>query len=163
MIAIDKFIGITEANIVADYILKLYGPMSHLKLQKLLFYCQAYHLGYFELPLFDEDFEAWVHGPVCRDVYDQLKGDSILYSDIKFEGNTNPEKIIKEVLNSDQIQLISDVLSELSTWTGFELEAATHKEHPWIEARRGYSPAEKCNVIISKESMMHYYKAEING
>lgn len=47
---------------LADYILKHYGPMSHLKLQKLLFYCDAYSIAYFDQPLIDEPFEAWVPG-----------------------------------------------------------------------------------------------------
>lgn len=37
-----------DSIILSDYILKHYGPMSHLKLQRLLFYCDAYHLAYFD-------------------------------------------------------------------------------------------------------------------
>ena len=73
MKTLDNFKKI-KITTLAGYVLKNYGPMSHLKLQKLLFYCQAYHLAYFKEPLFDEDFEAWVHGPVCRIIYDSLKG-----------------------------------------------------------------------------------------
>ena len=55
-----------DAIVLSNYILKHYGPMSHLKLQKLLYYCDAYSLAYFDNPLIEDDFEAWVHGPVCR-------------------------------------------------------------------------------------------------
>ena len=62
-----------DVLVLSDYIIKHYGPMSHLKLQKLLFYCDAYHLAYFDTELISDKFEAWVHGPVCRKVYDSLK------------------------------------------------------------------------------------------
>ena len=45
------------------------SPVSNLKLQKLLYYAQAWHLAFFGAPLFDEDFEAWVHGPVVPRVF----------------------------------------------------------------------------------------------
>ena len=159
---IVRTIGKSEARVVADFILKNYGPMSHLKLQKLLYYCQAYHLGYFKEPLFDEDFQAWMHGPVCREVYNALKGESILHSDIRFSGSNNPDEELFARISSEQKDLVLDVLKELADWTGFELENATHKESPWINARKGYSPADRCEEIISKDSMRIYYSAELN-
>ena len=81
MRSLDNFNKV-KITTLAGYILKHFGPMSHLKLQKILFYCQAYHLAYFDKALFNEDFEAWVHGPVCRDVSDILNEKSVLYSDV---------------------------------------------------------------------------------
>ena len=158
-------IGTSTAETVANYILKHYGPMSHLKLQKLLFYTQAYHLAYFDKPLFAEDFQAWIHGPVCREVYDSQKGNSLLYGDIGFNTATekDPDGEIAQVLSSSQKELLVDVLGELSQWTGLELEASTHKEEPWISARKGFTPADRCENVISKESMRAFYKSELNG
>lgn len=152
-----------KAELLAEYILLNYTPMSHLKLQKLLFYCEAYHLAYFDKPLIEEEFEAWLHGPVCREVFEIYKSKAVLYSDLNFEGN--PEKVRSEIknvgLSSDQHSLINDVLSTLNTWTAFELENATHNEKPWIDARNGYASGEKCAVKISKETMMVFYKSEL--
>lgn len=158
-----KDLGKTDAKTVAEFILKNYGPMSHLKLQKLLYYCEGYHLGYFETSLFDEQFEAWLHGPVCREVYNELKGASILYADIKFDGKSDPDAALDKVLVSKQKEILADVLNELSTWKDTELEAATHAEQPWLQAREGYSTSAKCEEIISKELMLECYKAELNG
>lgn len=161
-----KEIGKTNAQLLAEYILQEYGAMSHLKLQKLLYYCEAYHLAYVDEALIRQEFEAWVHGPVCRDVYNNLKDTSLLYSDISIivdEEIYNPKSEIKKILTSEQLDVITEVLDELSTWTGLELENATHKELPWLEARVGYSPAERCNQTISKETMKRFYKEEING
>lgn len=158
-------LGKIDVLILAEYILKNYGPMSHLKLQKLLFYCQAYHLAYFGEAIIDDDFQAWVHGPVCRKVYDSLKNKSVLYSDVKYtnENGCNPDLVIEKSLASMQTELLNDILKELSTWTGLELESSTHRESPWINARVGFSSAEICEKIISNELMKEFYSKEING
>ena len=59
---------------VAAYILKRCGAMTTMKLQKLAFYSQAESLARRGHPLFDEDFQAWRGGPVCRELYAQHRG-----------------------------------------------------------------------------------------
>lgn len=151
--------------VLSDYIIKHYGPMSHLKLQKLLFYCDAYHLAYFDRELVSDKFQAWVHGPVCRKVYDSFKDKSVLYADISYcynEGDIDVDAEF-EKLTSDQKSLLKDVLSTLSTWTGLELERATHSEAPWRSARIGYGEADKCEIDISKSETESFYKNEIQN
>lgn len=155
-----------DSEIVAEYILFKYGPMSHLKLQKLLYYVQAYHLAYFGEPLFDDDFEAWVHGPVSRALYEKHREQSVLYDDVGYkleDGKPSPELILNELLTSEQVELINEVLDEYSKLNGFELENETHAEAPWIEARKGFGNADRCNAIISKESMKEYYSTRLNA
>lgn len=66
------------AKRVADYIIAFaheHGdPVSNLKLQKLLYYAQAWHLALHDNPLFDERIEASVHGPAVPPVYGALQG-----------------------------------------------------------------------------------------
>ena len=59
---------------VAAYILEKCGRMSTWRLQKLLYYCQAWHLVWADRPLFPERIEAWANGPVVREVYERHKG-----------------------------------------------------------------------------------------
>ena len=150
-----------DTIVLSNYILKHYGPMSHLKLQKLVYYCDAYSLAYFGKPLITDDFEAWVHGPVCRRLYDSLKDKSKLYSDVAytFDG-VDVDKEFNS-LTSDQQSLITDVLNQLSSWSSFELEASTHQEAPWKNARKGYGEADKCSVVINKDDMKKFYHSEI--
>lgn len=163
MKTLDNFNKI-RIQTLAGYILKNYGPMSHLKLQKLLYYCQAYHLAYFGDSLFDSEFQAWVHGPVCREIYDVLKGKSVLYSDIKYnEEDFDPEIKLKENISSDQIDLIDEILESLGKWSGSELENATHSEYPWIKARGTLAPNQNCSEIILKQDMLDFYKSEVSG
>lgn len=153
-----------EARVLADYILKHHGPMSHLKLQKLLYYCQAYHLAQFNgIPLVNENFQAWVHGPVCVEVFHALKDKSLLYSDLGYvDEGEDPDVHVKN-LTEDQRELIDDVLESLAKWTGGQLESATHAEKPWIDARVGFGPGDACSNIIDRNLMMTYYMSEING
>lgn len=145
---------------LSNYILKHHGPMSHLKLQKLLFYCDAYCLAYFGEELITDKFEAWVHGPVSRKVYNSLKDKSILYSDVGYSETGENVDLEFEKLSSAQKELISTVLEDLSSWKGIDLEAATHNEVPWIAARGGCGEAEICHNTISKSLTKSFYAKE---
>lgn len=150
-----------DTIVLSNYILKHYGPMSHLKLQKLVFYCDAYSLAYFGKPLIEDNFEAWVHGPVCRRLYDSLKDKSKLYSDVAYTSDGDDADKEFASLTFDQQSLINNILSQLSSWSSFELEASTHQEDPWKNARKGYNEADKCSVLIKKDEMKEYYSKEI--
>ena len=63
---------------VAKYILKKTGQIPSMKLQKLVYYCQAWSLAWDDVPLFDEDFQAWANDPVCPDLFDLHHGKSVI-------------------------------------------------------------------------------------
>lgn len=162
MISLENF-SIINIKTLAGFVLKNHGPMSHLKLQKLLFYIQAYHLAYFKSPLFEEDFEAWVHGPVSRTIFDSLRGKAILYSDVSYnEYDFDASNNLQDIVSIDQFDLINNVLSNLNTWSGIELENATHNEDPWLIARGSCSPNQICTTIIKKNDMLDFYSRELN-
>ena len=151
-----------DSIVLSNYILKHYGPMSHLKLQKLLYYCDAYCLAYFGEELITDEFEAWVHGPVSRKVFNELKGQAVLYTDVAYSETPGMDVDMEfEKLTFAQKELITDVLNQLSPWTGLELERATHSERPWQLARIGYDAAQHCHEIISKEEVAKFYKRDI--
>jgi len=156
-----KNISTIDSTILAAYILHKYGPMSHLKLQKLLYFVEGYHLAYFNgASVIDDEFEAWVHGPVSRKIYDKLKDKSVLYGDVGIslkEGDPLPEDSLKRILSSEQIELIDEVLEMYVAETGITLESITHQQMPWIDARKGICPAEKCENRISKQKMQAYF------
>ena len=58
----------------AAYIVEKTGEMTTLKLQKLVYYAQAWSLVWDERPLFDEKIEAWSNGPVARDLFEYNRG-----------------------------------------------------------------------------------------
>lgn len=161
MITVANSLSTTTPAVLADYMLKKHGKMSHLKIQKLLYYIQAYHLAYFDEPLMNVDFEAWVHGPVCRAVFDSFRDKSLLYNDVAYEtkeGDADPEEVLKATLASSQMDLIDEVLGAFVSWKGTELEAMSHTETPWLEARGNKDPSERCDTVINRDSMRQFYK-----
>jgi uncharacterized phage-associated protein len=77
---------------VAAYILAEQGPVTHMKLQKLVYYCQGWHLAWDEKPLFDEPIEAWANGPVCPALYEVLQGTFTVDSEILEGALTNQHR-----------------------------------------------------------------------
>ena len=156
---------LSQINVItlAEYILFKLGEMSHLKLQKLIYLIEGYHLAYFKgKDLINDEFQAWTHGPVCRTVFDILKDKSILYGDVRFvkkEGEEYPDKILAETLASEQYELLNEVLEMYRNESGITLESITHQQTPWINARGGLPYYAKCENIISKVDMQQYFQS----
>ena len=154
-----------DSKTLASYILYRYGQMSHLKLQKLVYFVEGYHLAYFNCSLVDDDFEAWAHGPVSRVLYNELKDKAILYGNIRYdleEGETSPITILEEKLFISQIEIINEVIELYIAESGITLEGITHQQTPWIIARGDLLPHEKCSNKIDKQLMKEYFSNLIN-
>lgn len=139
---------------VAAYILSK-ESMNHKKLQKLCFYAQSWYYAYEGELLFDEPFEAWIHGPVCP----------ILYKAYKQWGSLNiPQFENLQILELCQKsrQIIDAVYEAYGRFSAEVLEACTHMEYPWQNARRGYKPFEYCRNVISNEEMRQVCLDKIN-
>jgi len=136
------------------------APLSQLKLQKLLYYVQAWNLAFEGKPLFDGKFQAWIHGPVNRSIYNRFKDTKYMYSSI----NTSDMQDAHIVNNlADPVkQHIDSVLEVYAGYSDTELESKTHNEKPWIEARHGFEPYDRCEVELNEETMRSFYKARLN-
>lgn len=151
---------------ISDYIIfrvKSEGDtdLNTLKHQKLLYYVQAWHLAFFGKPLFNQDFQAWIHGPVNREIYDIYKDTKNLYSELFFENLIDQKNI--EKLTEEERNHIDTVLDSYANYSSTQLEIMTHNEDPWIETRKGLTAYERCEKIIPKEIMESYYKARLNN
>ena len=135
---------------IADWFLKK-GNMTQKKLQKMCYYAQAWCYALNGYRLMNSDFQAWIHGPVSPALYEKFR--RFGYDTIKIKGNVNIE------LDKQDEELLEDVWETYGDRTGNALEALTHREAPWNEARKGYSENERCTVVISPESMKRYYKS----
>ncbi|HRN69909.1 MAG TPA: DUF4065 domain-containing protein [Candidatus Woesebacteria bacterium] len=142
---------------IADYFIALSNevqePITNLKLQKLVYFVQAWYLAYKKEPLFDEDFQAWVHGPVLRDLYDKYSSNEWRPIIEKKE----PSKEIFAKFDKDLQLIISEVVESYFPLTAYELERISHSDEPWIKARKGLSIDEPSNNVIEKEWMEKYY------
>jgi len=135
---------------VAQYVLQKQGKMTAMKLQKLVYYSQAWSLVWDEEPLFNETIEAWASGPVVRELYNMHKGIFTVMPSSLQEGN--PDN-----LTPTQKETIDIVLGFYSNKSAQWLSDLTHIEEPWKAARKGLQEGEPCDNEITPASMCEYY------
>jgi len=138
---------------VADYLLAESRDrgevLTNLKLQKLLYYAQAWHLALYKKPLFDEDFQAWVHGPVLPSQYRRFS---------RNEWRPITEQVDRPHFDDADIEkFLNEVIDVFGTETAVSLELMTHRERPWLEARGGIPMDESSQARIDKAVMREYY------
>ncbi|HUX44659.1 MAG TPA: type II toxin-antitoxin system antitoxin SocA domain-containing protein [Terracidiphilus sp.] len=133
---------------VAAYIISKVRNVDAMKLQKLLYYAQAWSLVWDKRPLFSSTVEAWANGPVVREVFKAYQGQYKI-AEPRF-GN-------KDGLNPNEKQTVDAILKFYGPKTGFYLSQLTHRERPWMDARKGLAPGDfGCNEI-TKSAMLEYY------
>jgi uncharacterized phage-associated protein len=133
---------------VAAYILKKKKALTSMKLQKLVFYAQAWSLVWDEKPLFKNRIEAWANGPVVPDLYKAHRGEFM----ISAEPKGDPKKLTTS--EKETIDIILDVYGNKSAnW----LSALTHAEQPWIEARKNIAEGNRSSRPISNGALADYY------
>ena len=130
--------------------------MTHLKLQKLCYYAQAWSLAIYDTPLFQNEFEAWQHGPVCRELWDQLK--DYKYNPILEEIESNNIAFSEEEF--DILNQVWDIYGDLGAKT---LENLTHSEEPWKVAWKDRPYGSMCNEVIPKSLMKAYYASQLKS
>ena len=138
---------------VAAYILHLSGesgelPITTWKLQKLVYYSQAWSLVWDDEPLFEEEIEAWANGPVCPALYNEHRG--------RFKISELSRGDFEE-LEIYQRETIEVVIEHYGEKTAQYLSELTHQERPWKDARKGLEPGERGQRTITLESMAEYY------
>lgn len=125
-------------------------PITHLKLQKLLYYAQAWSLAIRKQKIFNSDIEAWMHGPVVRSIYNFYK---------KY-GFGNIVEIIDEssiTIDAETQKFLDEVYLVYGKYDGKILEKLTHSEKPWQKARDNAEIGMSTGNIITPESMTEYY------
>ncbi len=134
---------------IADYFLSK-ESMTHKKLQKLCYYAISWGYAlYDEAIVVNPEFQAWIHGPVSPQLYNKYK--EYGYDDIPMKNNNIKFDEYKE-------NLLQEVWGKYGNRCGDELEALTHLELPWIEARIGKAEDEPSNQQISVETIKKYYR-----
>ncbi len=141
-----------SAERVAEYLLYLdtQSPdsdgISHLKLQKLLYYAQGYYYATYQTPLFAEAIEAWQHGPVVESIYQRYKS----YQKAALPA---PEHFDSQSLSLPQRQILQQVYQQYGQYSAWALRQKTHQESPWKEAR-----SQGFNTDISHEALASHFK-----
>ncbi len=137
-----------SAHDVARYILEQKGEMDTWKLQKLVYYSQAWHLTWESEPLFGEQVEAWANGPVVPALFREHRG--------RFKMAKWPKGNISR-LTAAQRESIDVVLRHYGKRSGLKLRERTHKEPPWKDARAGLPAGASSETVITHDAMASYY------
>jgi uncharacterized phage-associated protein len=138
---------------VAKYFLTLSQPeegdyVSNLKLQKLVYYAQGFHLALYGRPLFDEAIVAWEHGPVVRSVYHE-------YKDCGSNGISVPENFdAVRALTSQERDTLNEVWNVYGQYSAWKLRNMTHEEPPWRDTPRGSE--------IPRELLTSYFRTLVH-
>jgi len=135
---------------VAQYILHKQGPMTTMKLQKLVYYSQAWALVWDEKPLFPEQIQAWASGPVVPELYNVHRG--------QFEIDSLPVGEQKNLKRYEK-ETIDAVLSYYGGKKAQWLSDLSHLEDPWKQARKGKKAGQNCTREISHSSIVEYYSS----
>jgi len=118
--------------------------ITHLKLQKLLYYAQGHYLALYGRPLFGDTLEAWPHGPVVRSVYDQFK---------RHGRQPIPRNLAKPSLAADVTDLLDNIAESYGQFSALTLRNMTHREAPWQNA----------SGDITLASMASYFRAKMQA
>jgi uncharacterized phage-associated protein len=121
--------------------------VTNLKLQKVLYFAQAYFLAKLGRPLFDDRIEAWKYGPVIPSVYRKYR-----------ENGSNPIILAedKSTIEAEDKEVLNKIWNTFGEYSARKLVDITHAHTPWKEA---YENADK---VISHKSLKEYYEPLLN-
>lgn len=148
---------IYSAKEIANYIVtvfqKRHEAITNLKLQKLVYYAQAWHLALYDEPIFKERIEAWIHGPVVPTVFNEFKA-------YRWQPISKPVSFFQFPEHAHRH--LNEVVRVYGKFDGVTLERMTHQESPWRDVRRGLEPDEPSNRVITHEAMRKFYGAKLH-
>ncbi|QAA31337.1 type II toxin-antitoxin system antitoxin SocA domain-containing protein [Clostridium manihotivorum] len=141
-----------KIDVVGNYLVSKCEDITPLALQKLLYYVQGFYYAFTNQFIFEENCEAWIHGPVYRDIY-------FKYKEYKFDPMGISEVIDNFNLTVSEKAIIDSVIKNLSCYSGKVLEAFTHAETPWLETRGDLPIAASSDRQIEKRLIGDYFSA----
>lgn len=155
--AVDALIGVSEAvsskiDIAIKYLLSQCEDITPLALQKALYYIQGFYYAFYNTFLFTENCEAWVHGPVYRDIY-------FRYRDYRFDPIAENIAFDESLLTALEKAVFDSVVNNICCYSGKILERFTHNETPWLNARGELPLSAPSDRIISRDSIGAYFEA----
>lgn len=148
----NQFSEVEKIDIVVDYLLCRCEDITPLALQKLLYYVQGFYFAFMHQFIFKEDCEAWVHGPVFRNVYEK-------YKEYKFDSIECSTIIDGSALTVYEKTIIDSVIKNLSCYSGKILEEMTHVESPWLLTRGDLHASAATDRKIDKQLIGDYFSA----
>ena len=149
---IRKTKELSQIELCAEYILNKGTDITQLALEKLLYYSQGFYKAFIGEYLFEDDCQAWIYGPVYKEVYNIYKE----YGSDKID--LNVEYDFNDIIDEDKRKVLDAVIKYFGCYSGSFLVDFTHMEDPWKKCRKGLDENERSNIIISKDSIYKYFE-----
>ncbi|MDD4048039.1 MAG: DUF4065 domain-containing protein [Clostridia bacterium] len=155
--AVDELLGRTgstkpKIDLAIEYLLSQCEDITPLALQKALYYIQGFYYAFYKTFLFSEECEAWVHGPVYRDIY-------FRYRDYRYDSIEGNSEFDDSIFSSSEKAILDSVIKNICCYSGKVLEGFTHSETPWLSTRGELSVATASDLIIKKGQIGDYFSA----
>ncbi|MHB8124997.1 MAG: type II toxin-antitoxin system antitoxin SocA domain-containing protein [Desulfitobacteriaceae bacterium] len=147
----QKNAGSKEDEVI-DYLLFQCEDITPLALQKALYYIQGFFYAFMDSFLLTDDCEAWVHGPVYREIYNR-------YSGYRFDSIESDGEFDVSVFTNAEKAIIDSVIQNFCCYSGKILEKFTHAETPWLKTRGNLPADTPSNRTITKETIGEYFTA----
>lgn len=142
----------SKLDLIIQYLLNKCEDITPLALQKALYYVQGFYYVFEEKFLFDEECEAWVHGPVYRKVYNR-------YSSYRFDPIESIEDFDESVFTTAEKAILDSIIKNFCCYSGKTLEKFTHMEKPWLNTRADLPVDAHSDCVIPKEMIGKYFNA----
>ena len=137
-----------------DY--EVYEGLTHLKLQKLLYYAQGICLSLNNHALFSDKIEAWEHGPVVPAVFSffSFKG----RREITIKDAPSSIEVIRQIeADTDIRNALNMTYDNFAIYTAWQLRNMTHQSNtPWYQY---YSRGR--NRVIPNDKIKEYFDKEV--
>lgn len=134
-----------------------YGDLiTHLKVQKLLYYSEAWVQAILNKELFQESIQAWSHGPVVPEVFHAFKSN-------QWNSLPVPSQDSIITIDEDYEDVLNQVFDTYADIPAKTLELMTHNDAPWIKARGSLDPEQRCEVVMQKNDIKDYFKNKYLG
>jgi uncharacterized phage-associated protein len=140
----------TKMDLAIEYILNHCEDITPLALQKALYYTQGFYYAFYKKFIFLEECEAWVHGPVYREIYYR-------YRNYRFDPISGNEEFDDSIFTSSEKAILDSVIKNICCYSGKVLVEFTHSETPWLSARGEIPVTKASNRIISKRQIGEYF------
>lgn len=140
----------SKINTVIQYLLNQCEDITPLALQKALYYIQGFYYAFYKTFLFNEDCQAWIHGPVYRDIY-------FRYRDYHFDPIEKAAPFDASLFSSGEKAIYDSVINYICCYSGKVLERFTHNETPWLVTRGELPISAPSDRVIEKTIIGDYF------
>lgn len=151
---------LTGKSKLYDYMLYIISKMKEvdpLSIQKILYFANGFSKPFLKHNLFDNEAQAWVHGPVYSDIYDALsyyQRNIIDYNELLKNKEIN--------ISAEEMNYLNYIIKYFGCYSGSILRQMTHFTDPWIKARAGLLDTEPSDRVITLEDVNDYFDRVVN-